>query len=366
MKKIIFINGSQSRTGGTERVCADVCNSLSECESYDITILSFFKGRISGFSVSENVKLDELTAKEGSGYLYNLYISFLLFFYVLNKKPDILVGVESLTFINMVFIRLIPKRPKMICWEHFNLKVNLGVKLRDLSRWLAASLSDKVVVLSLEDKKNWKVKFSKYSSKILHIYNPNPFEHISIDNNFSQLSKPKKTVLAVGRLTYQKGFDLLLESWSMIPDSVRSQWILKIVGEGVDREKLEKLVIKYNISESVILAGHKKNIANEYESADIFALSSRFEGFGLVLLEALSYQLPVISYSCPAGPSEIIFDGINGYLVDNGNVKVFSEKLCELMSNDKLLEEFKTNTNYKIERFSRNNVIKKWNDLLKI
>lgn len=361
MKSIVFITGSQSRTGGTERVCADLCNNLARDQAdYKITILSLYNGKISGFPVDNNVILDELTDNQLSGYINNLYLSFLLTKYVIKNKPDIIVGVESLIFLNMVFTRFLPNRPKLICWEHFNLEVNLGVRLRDHARGLATILADKIVVLSREDKKYWLDKFPNINNKLIHIFNPNPFGKV-VKNSAGR--KPKKTILAAGRLTYQKGFDLLLESWSKIPITIRDKWALKIAGEGEDRAKLEKLIKQHNLADSVVLLGHCKNIAKEYESASIFALSSRFEGFGLVLLEALSYQLPVVSFKCPAGPSEIISDGINGFLIENGNTQEFSEKLLDLMQNETLLLNMKDNTKYKLERFNGESITKQWTAL---
>ena len=361
MKSIVFITGSQSRTGGTERVCADLCNNLAQYQdNYKLTILSLSKGKVSSFPVDNRVILEELTDKQLSGYINNLYLSFLLTKYVIKNKPNIIVGVESLIFLNMIFTRFLPNRPKLICWEHFNIKVNLNVQLRDYARSLATILADKIVVLSREDKKYWLDKFPNINNKLIHIFNPNPFEKV-IKNTAGR--KPKKIILAAGRLTYQKGFDLLLESWSKIPITIRDKWTLKIAGEGEDRVKLEKLIKQHDLADSVVLLGHCKNISKEYEAASIFALSSRFEGFGLVLLEALSYQLPIVSFKCPAGPSEIIFDGINGFLIENGNIQGFSEKLISLMQDETLLLKMKNNTKYHLDRFDGKSIAEKWTTL---
>lgn len=361
MKKIVYITGSQARTGGTERVCADLVNNLAYYQdNYEITILSLYNGKVSGFPVNDNVILDELTNNESSGYINNLYLSYLLTKYVIKNKPDIVVGVESLIFLNMVFTRFLPNRPKIVCWEHFNLKVNLGVKLRDHARALATVLADRIVVLSKEDESYWTDKFSKVNHKLIHIYNPNPFEKVS-NNNLT--NRAEKTIFAAGRLTYQKGFDILLESWSKIPITVREKWTLKIAGEGEDRAKLEMLIKQYKLTDSVVLLGHCKNIAEEYKSASIFVLPSRFEGFGLVLLEALSYQLPVVSFNCPAGPSEIIFDGINGFLIENSDTQAFSKKLSHLMKNETTLNNLKNNSKYKLDRFNGQAIAKAWTTL---
>jgi len=363
MTKVVFVTGSQARTGGTERVCADISNYLSEIKGYEVTILSLFEGRASGFPVDSKVFLDEISTEKKNGYLNNLYFSAKLVKYVTKHKPDVLIAVESLIFLNMLPITTLPNRPKLVCWEHFNLNVNLGVRLRDKARYLATIFADKIVVLSEEDEKSWKKKFKNNAEKISHIYNPNPFT--DVENQIMISEGKQKIVLSVGRLTYQKGFDLLLESWALLPDSLRTEWTLKIAGEGEDRSKLEQMIIDYELSDSVHLLGHDKNIAKEYSVASVFALSSRFEGFGLVILEALSYKLPVISYRCPAGPSEIIYDGINGFLVENSNVQEFSNRLKILMQNDLIRSEMKENTTYRMERFEKDIIVSEWTKLIK-
>ena len=363
MTKVVFVTGSQARTGGTERVCADISNYLSEIKGYEVTILSLFEGKSSGFPVGSKVFLDEISTEKMNGYLNNLYFSAKLVEYVIKHKPDILIAVESLIFLNMLPITILPHRPKLVCWEHFNLDVNLGVRLRDKARYLATIFADKIVVLSEEDEKNWKKNFKNNAEKISHIYNPNPFANIE-DQTINPNQK-QKVVLSVGRLTYQKGFDLLLESWALLPDALRSEWTLKIAGEGEDRSKLEQMIIDHELSDSVRLLGYDKNIAKEYSLASIFTLSSRFEGFGLVLLEALSYKLPVISYRCPAGPSEIISDNVNGYLIDNGDFKIFAQKLKFLMENPEVLNSMRENTSCNINRFSSELITNDWHSLIR-
>lgn len=362
MKKIVFVTGSQARTGGTERVCADISNYLSRIDDYKVTILSLYEGKASGFPVDDKVSLDELSSKKKTGYLSNLYFSTLLAKYVIKNKPDVLIGVESLIFLNMLSIALLPDRPKLVCWEHFNLEVNLGISLRDSARQLATIFADRIIVLSKEDEKKWKTKFKYARKKVSHIYNPSPFQNIGEINVVS--TQKQKVVFAAGRLTYQKGFDLLIKSWSLLPRELRTDWTLKIAGEGEDRSKLEEMIADYHLSDSVYLLGHNQDIVKEYELASIFALSSRFEGFGLVLLEALKYELPVVSYNCPAGPSEIVFDGINGYLVENGDFVAFSEQLKVLMENTQILNEMKDNTAYNMFRFDSNVITTKWHELM--
>ncbi|MWP35844.1 glycosyltransferase, partial [Escherichia coli] len=130
----------------------------------------------------------------------------------------------------------------------------------------------------------------------------------------------QKNVLAVGRLTHQKGFDLLLQAWA---DANTHDWRLKIIGDGEELNHLNSLITELNISNAEIIP-FQKDIQRHYSSAGIFVLSSRFEGLGMVLLEALSSGLACISFDCPAGPKSIISSD-NGVLVPTGDTIKLSQ-----------------------------------------
>ncbi|MHC9034267.1 glycosyltransferase, partial [Cobetia marina] len=165
-------------------------------------------------------------------------------------------------------------------------------------------------------------------------------------------------------LTHQKGFDLLLEAWAAIPAESRDGWVLRIVGEGDAREALEAQAERLGITRQLQMPGQCSDIRREYAAADLFVLSSRFEGFGLVLVEALSCGVPCISFACPAGPREILKHGINGYLVEQGNVAAFSQQLGAVLGDDEVLARLRANVDYGLERFSRRTVEASWQAVL--
>lgn len=357
---ILFFTGSQERTGGTERVCADITSGL--VDDFNIEILSVFNGKRSAFSLNKKVKLNELFSKEYKGYIFQLMVSFKLFFYIVKSKPDFVVCVESLIFINTLLLFLLPKRPYIICWEHFNSDVDLGVKLRNTARYLASKYADKIIVLTDEDKNLWIKKYSHSSNKITRIYNPNPFENIKYKKSEN---KSSRNIIAVGRLAEQKGFDLLIRAWNLIPNDIRLNWNLRIIGEGTERKKLEKLISENKLEESVNLLGHIHNVEDEYKNAEIYVLSSRFEGFGLVLLEAQSYFLPVISFKCPAGPSEIVINNINGFLVEKENLYNLAESIIKLIEDDNLRKQFSKNSFKSLLKFNKIEILQEWKNILK-
>ena len=194
--------------------------------------------------------------------------------------------------------------------------------------------------------------------KLVRIYNPieNTQEKIKYDVE-------SKIIISAGRLTEQKGFDILIDVAYRVFDKHRDwKWI--ICGEGEDREKLIEKIKKSKLENNVILEGNVANITDYYRKAAMFVLTSRYEGFGLVLTEAKKAGMPCISFRCPCGPAEIIEDGVNGYLIDCFDVDSMAEKINELIENDKKRKEFSNKALVGTEKFSLENVIEQWKEAL--
>jgi glycosyltransferase involved in cell wall biosynthesis len=160
-------------------------------------------------------------------------------------------------------------------------------------------------------------------------------------------------VVAAGSLTRRKGFDRLLEAWARLAPSF-PDWRLRIFGTGHRRPELEELIDKLGVRGSVGLCGHSPRMLEELTSASVFALTSRNEGFPMVLLEAMAVGLPVVAYDCPTGPRDIITDGVDGHLIPNGRTRLFVDALGELMEDASRRRRFsaaalESVTRYRIE-----------------
>jgi glycosyltransferase involved in cell wall biosynthesis len=140
-------------------------------------------------------------------------------------------------------------------------------------------------------------------------------------------------LLAVGRLSQEKGFDLLLESWSTLANH-QPHWRLVILGEGPERASLEAQIQALGLDRAVLLPGRAGNVSDWYRRADLFVLSSRFEGFPNVLAEAMASGLAVVSTDCPTGPAAIVRDGVDGLLVPMNQPAALREALARLMHDD--------------------------------
>jgi glycosyltransferase involved in cell wall biosynthesis len=154
------------------------------------------------------------------------------------------------------------------------------------------------------------------------IPNPNSLDSPQVND----IKFREKTVLAVGRLSYQKGFDLLIEAWNKV-GAHEEGWKLQIVGSGEEDEKLYRLVKNLNLDSSLEFIPATKNIEQYYPKASFFVLSSRYEGYPLVLVEAMGFSLPCIAFDCKTGPREIIGNHKDGLLVETGNVTELAEQI---------------------------------------
>ncbi|EOD9424621.1 glycosyltransferase family 4 protein [Vibrio harveyi] len=324
-RKICFFVGGVSAAGGTERVASLIANSLVDF-GLDVKFISLDGTVEPYFSLNAPI----IPLSKGKGVNKHISICQSVRRIVKSEGFDVFIDVDTmLSFYSVP--SLVGLNVKHISWEHFNFYVNFNLLTRRVSRYIAALFCDHIVTLTKKDEGYWK-KNTFGIAKVSTI--PNPLQKIPLVDTYNQApSLEHKTILAVGRLTYQKGFDLLLKAWSLVE---KKNWSLKIVGDGEDLTSLLRLSKELNLTSSVHFLPATKNIDAEYRSASFFCLSSRFEGFGMVVLEALSHGLPVVSFDCDAGPSDMIIEGINGKLVPCESIEGLAAALTEFlnMSND--------------------------------
>ena len=223
-------------------------------------------------------------------------------------------------------------------WDHYILK-----KIKK---------ADCVVTLTQEDKEYWKM-YAKRIEVIPNVLTITPKKVIDYRT---------KRVIAAGRYVHQKGFDLLLEAWHRI-DKNLSDWNLYIFGNE-NRRPYQRIVDKYDMNHHVHLMPATPEIVEEFSKSSIFVLSSRFEGFGLVLAEAMSCGLPCVSFDCPYGPRDIITDMEDGILVENGNIEALSKAIERLMTNEDLRRSMGEKARINVARYNSSNIMNRWEELL--
>ena len=193
------------------------------------------------------------------------------------------------------------------------------------------------------------------------VYIPHPIT-FSLDRD---ISEKEKIVLNVGRLTSDKQQDALISIWEKIDKKMRKDWELWIIGSGEDEEKLKEIISKQDDG-TIHLFPATKDIASIYKKASVFAFTSRTEGFGMVLLEAMAFGVPCISFDCPSGPRDVIKDGKNGFLVENMNATAFLNKLEILLSmKDNDYNQMRENAYNTVESWSTESIMEKWDCVFK-
>ena len=192
--------------------------------------------------------------------------------------------------------------------------------------------------------------------RVVCIPNPAP----SVEGRRTTLDAP--VVVAAGSLTHRKGFDRLLRAWARLAPRF-PDWQLKIFGTGHRSPELEALIDKLGIRGSARLCGHSPRMIDELASASIFALTSRREGFPMVLLEAMAVGLPSVAYDCPTGPADIISDGLDGYVIPDGRTRLFVDALGGLMEDEQRRRRFSAAALESVQRYRIDAIGNRWEAL---
>lgn len=339
---IIFVINSLENRGGTERVASLLASHLSYC--YNITVLS--RGSVNKKNAYHlDLKVNDIKFT-GSTFVFIRKCKQ----YIAQNDPAFVV-IHTMSKLTPILLMSGIKSKNVWSLEHISFSSH-SILFRLLRYGLYKKL-DKVITLTKDDAKS----YDFIADNVSTLTNINP---LRIRRSNSVLES--KVVVSIGRLTYQKGYDLLIEAWSLI-ESKNPDWVLHIYGEGEDKNKIEKLIAKKGIK-SVFLKGVTDNIRIVYDNASFYVMSSRYEGFGMVLIEAQSRGLPIVSFDCPSGPAEIIQDGINGYLVQNADIEMLSYKIDLLINDKSLRRDFSKNALISAKRFEPEIIIKQWIDLI--
>ncbi len=351
-KRIAFLIMNMESGGGTERVTSVVANELKK-RGYDISIISCQHGKSCRFPLSDDITLLSLNGERyKNGYYRKIKTISGLINIVKNRKIDIMIAVDVALYCYLYPLQL-RKYCKCVAWEHFNYHITPN-KLVKIGRKLSAEKADACIVLGKRDLESY---MNNYKCKnVQYIYNP-----IALNRDLKADTK-KKRIIAVGRLSYQKGFDLLIDAWNLLEPKY-SDWKVDIFGEGDLKDLLQDKIEKYRLK-NITLRGYAEDIEKEYVNSSIFVLPSRYEGFVLVLMEAQAKGLPCVSFDCWEGPAEIIDDGVNGYLVECENSQKLAEKIEILMKDENLRIQFAQKAQKDLGRFDTELIIDKWDEML--
>ena len=269
------------------------------------------------------------------------------------RDGDVFVGTRPA--FNLVAARLAPPGVVTVGVENMHFHSHRPLLRREIEREYPRLGA--LVVLTDDDALDYREVLDAAPTRVARIPNALP----ALGGGVSSLDS--RVVVAAGRLTGQKGFDLLIRAWARVAPE-RPGWELRIFGDGHHREELEALVVELGLESSVSLMGATTAIGEEFARASLFALSSRFEGFGMVLVEAMSKGLPVVSFDCPRGPAEIIEDGVDGLLVPNGDVEALAGAIVSLTGDPERLRAMAAAGLEKSQRYEIGPIGERWDALL--
>lgn len=351
--KICFFIYNISNAGGSERVTTIIANELKK-RGYDISILSIC-GTKPFYEINDNISVEIMYKDKNNVNSKRKYFQILKRAYKFHKtnKTDIIIDVFASRSLITIPLKL-GLKVKNISWEHFNYNAKIG--LNPMGRKLACRYSNKIITLTNEDTLLYKKDNKNMKADINYIYNPNPYEGSVVSN------LKNRNIITVGRLNYQKGYDRLLEAWRLIQE--KSDYRLLIIGDGEEKEELKEKANELKLK-NLEFVGITDKVEEYYKNASFYVSSSRFEGLPMCMIEAQSFGLPIVSFNCETGPSEIVKDNVSGYLVENGDYQMLSEKILQLINNKKIIENMSIEAKKESSRFNIDSIIDKWESIIK-
>lgn len=372
--RIAYILNSIINKGGIERIIIDKANALAERPDIEVFIVCA-GGNIddkAAYYVNSDIHIINLGLVFNPTFsIKNRPISFLLKWLhwehnikraIQNfvKEYEIDITISSTYDISLPYHK---SGCHHILESHCSKKQTTALSLSPITRFIktifVTKMSDVIVTLTENDRKEWReakraVRISNFTNiKQRSPYNPD-----------------QKKAVAVGRLDEQKGFDILIKAWDIVARS-HPDWKLDIYGTGRDKEMLQNMIDKSGLVDKVTLCGLSDDMPRVYASGSIFVLSSRYEGFGLVVLEAMTCGVPCVSFDCPEGPSEIITDGRDGILVpfrglsDSQRAEALAENICRMIEDRDMRIRMSQEAIAKAATFSRDAIIDRWIELFK-
>ena len=376
--KILYILKSLAALAGTERIMTAKINYLAK-SGYDIMVVTYEQGKHPiVFDIDKKVVVKDINCRFFTLMKYKYpqrifeYLKMRKVFKARIQKcvddfnPDILITTSySLKIMDIIYKTR--GKAKCILESHVHLLSELkGENINTSNIFFKKIYSyydkftlryakrfDKIITLTKADAQTWQ-KYTKPCSVI-----PNFIENVNYEGT---KHGTLKRIISVGRLNPQKGYDLLIQSCkNVLPKN--PDWRLDIFGEGAEYDKLTNMINKYNLNKQIHIKQPTKHIFNEYANSDFYVMSSRLEGLPMVLLEAMSCKLPCISFDCPHGPAEIINDGENGILVENGNIDQLAQAIEDLINDEEKRMTMGQRAQIMVEKYSPDNIMKMWVEL---
>lgn len=356
--KLLYITNGITGSGGLERVLSVKCSLLADDRGYELHLLSLNEiNKEPFFPFSKNIKIHTVEVG-GNPISYFSQYKREIQKVVDEIQPDI-ISVCDDGLKGFFLPKLIATNAKWIYERHVSKLIearsgqgvmkNIMVRYKWVLMEKLARYFSRFVVLTEGNKKEWT---SLTNMAVI----PNPLSFYPVESSLLN----QKKIICVGKVSYQKGQDLLVKAWDKVWQK-HPDWTMELYGKNnLDFLNTEKLQHK-----NIMHFPPEKNIMSKYLDSSIYVMSSRFEGFGMVLIEAMACGVPCVSFNCDYGPSDIILDKEDGLLVDKEDPKDLADKMNILIENREMRQMFGKKAKVNVQRFEQNVIAQQWDELFK-
>lgn len=339
--KILFIINSLLEKAGSERVACQLANLFHVVLGHNVTLANRFATRDKcAFDIHSEINYQCIM---GSSFSFYRQIQSLID----DQQYDIII-VHNMGKLSLLCSLLNTRCARLVSLEHVSFS-SRAKWIRYASKILYRNF-DSIVTLTERDRH----EYAHWHSNVIKISNISPYSIHKKDH----IGHNK--IIAVGRLTYQKNFIALIKAWEKISEQL-PDWCIEIYGKGEDEYNLMQYIKQQKIR-NISLKGVSDNMQNIYKSASFLVMTSRYEGLPMVLIEAQSFGVPIISFDCPYGPKEIIEHKKTGLLVENQNINELSHAIFHLSTHPDILYEYSENTFYSAQRYGHQVILSEWKE----
>lgn len=373
--KIAYIYPALNTIGGADRVITEKANYFAENYGYEVFIITAHQNNVPiYFPLSPKVKHIDLGVNFLEQYKYSLIKRSFVYMKLLKQykkklthtlkelNVDITITTISrdIDFLHKIkdgSIKIAEAHTAKPFIRNMHQLIEKGGIYRIIGkRWIkkmekAIKHFDALVVLTDTDVKSW-----SNIKQAIAIPNSTPFYPEESSDCLS------KKIISVGRLSDEKGYDRLIQAWEKVTSN-HPDWRLTIYGQGMLLERLNNMIKEKAMEKTFTIEPPVKNIQEKYLESSIYVMSSHFEGFGMVLIEAMSCGVPCISFNCPYGPKNIIKEGEDGFLVTDGNIEEFSQKISYLIENEEKRISMGKKSKQNIQRYTSDHIMPQWKEL---
>lgn len=365
--RILYITDALAVWGGIERVLSDKMNYLVREYGYEVYVVTADQGAHPiPFPLDERIHVKDLKIRFHQQYQYNGLKRILKYrdleqlfrnrlkSYITEIKPDVIScirdGYASAVLSMKMSVPVIFESHAMYRDVVFE---NSTLLHRFITYWKRRRLRtlDRMVTLTQGDADDWK-RVCQHVCVIPNVV------HLNESGNYSQCNSKK--AIFVGRFDVQKDFGAMLKAWDLV-QQCHPEWILNVYGNGELKSEFEELVAGKKMNVEIHPA--VPDIMEKYKESSMLLMSSLYEPFGLVLVEAMSCGIPVVAFNCPYGPADIIKDSIDGFLVEDRNVEAFANRVCQLMENDDLRQQMGKSAILSAQRYKAEAIMPQWKSL---